>query len=130
MIASLPMYDIVQVRNALDALWVGMARNFRHLSINHVPRRLTHDRPVGSLWSDDNLFMSQCCGYDIVHEYKDRLQVLATPWFDALGCSNGSYSSVIIVPEDSLYFDAIDIAGTVAVVDGSESQYPTSGILR
>lgn len=36
----------------------------------------------------------------------------------------------LIVLEDSLFFDAIDMAGTVAVVNGSESQYSTSGILR
>ena len=121
MIASLPMYDIVEVRHALDALWTGMARHFRHQGINHVPRRLTHDKPVSSLWSDDNMFISQCCGYDIVHGYKDRLQVLATPWFDVPGCSNGNYSSLIIVPEDSLFCDAIDMEGTVAVINGHES---------
>jgi ABC-type phosphate/phosphonate transport system substrate-binding protein len=120
-IASLPMYDIVELRHAHDALWVGMARHFRHQGIDHVPRKLVHDRPVNSLWSADNLFMSQCCGYDVVYQFKDRFQILATPWFDAPGCSQGNYSSTIVVPTNSLKTDVIDMAGTVAVVNGPES---------
>ena len=115
------MYDIVEIRDAHNSLWEGLARHFRNQGIDDVPGRLVHDRPVNFLWSDDRLFMSQCCGYDIVHQYKNQLQVLATPCFDAPGCSNGNYSSAIIVPSDSSYDDVIDMTMKVAVVNGPES---------
>jgi len=73
------------------------------------------------LWSDDALLISQCCGYDIVHRYKGRLQVLATPWFTAPGCFEGNYASTIVVHENSLYRDVVDMFGTVVVVNGPES---------
>jgi ABC-type phosphate/phosphonate transport system substrate-binding protein len=115
------MYDIIEIRHAHDALWMGIARHFRKQGLKHVPRRLVHDQPVCSLWSNKNLFMSQCCGYDIIHSYKHRLKVLASPWFDAPGCSKGNYSSAIVVPTDSTYDDVTEMAGKVAVVNGPES---------
>ena len=121
MIASLPMYDFPETRPATDALWQRMARHFHREGVTRVPRQLVHDRHLNSLWSDDELFISQCCGYDIVHRYKDQLQVLATPWFAAPGCSNGNYASTIVVPENSLYRDVVDMIGTVVVVNGPES---------
>ena len=115
------MYDIIEIRHAHDALWKGIARHFRKQGLKHVPRRLVHDQPVNSLWSNNNLCMSQCCGFDIVHRYKHQLQVLATPWFNAPGCSKGNYSSAIVVPTDSSYDDVTEMAGKVAVVNGPES---------
>ena len=121
MIASLPMYDFPEVRHATDALWRRMVRHLRSEGVRNVPEQLIHDRDLNDLWSDENLFISQCCGYDIVHHHKDRLQVLGTPWFDAPGCCNGHYSSIVIVPEDSTFQDVIDMRGTVVVINGPDS---------
>ncbi|RLC56764.1 MAG: hypothetical protein DRI30_05370 [Chloroflexi bacterium] len=127
--ASLPMYDIVEIRHAHDALWRGFARHFRRHGLENFPNRLIHDQPVNSLWSDDSLFMSQCCGYDIIHRYKHRLQVLATPWFNATGCGNGDYASTIVVPADSVFDDVTGMAGKVAVINGPESHSGMNALL-
>jgi len=127
--ASLPMYDIVEIRQAHDTLWQGFARHFRRHGLENVPNRLMHDQPVNSLWSDNSLFMSQCCGYDIIHRYKHRLQVLATPWFNATGCSNGDYASTIVVPTDSAFDDVTDMVGKVAVINGPESHSGMNALL-
>lgn len=121
MIASLPMYDFPEVRHATDALWQSMERHFRREGIAQVPHRLVHDQYLNSLWSDDELLISQCCGYNIVHRYKDHLQVLATPWFNAPGCFEGNYASTIVVHENSLHRDVVDMLGTVVVINGPES---------
>ena len=118
MVASLPMHDFPEVRSATDALWRGMARHFRRESVTHVPQQLVHDQHVNSLWSDSRLFLSQCCDYDVVHRYKDRFPVLATPWFCAPGCSDGHYASTIVVSEDSPHEDVVDMIGTVAAING------------
>jgi ABC-type phosphate/phosphonate transport system substrate-binding protein len=115
------MYDFPEIRHATDALWQGMARHFRREGIAQVPQQLVHDRHLSGLWSDGNLFLSQCCGYDVVRGYKDRFQVLATPWFDAPGCSNGDYASTIVVTEHSLHRDVIDMLDSVVVINGPES---------
>jgi len=123
------MYDIVEIQQAHDTLWQGFARHFRRQGLENVPSRLIHDQPVNSLWSDDDLFMSQCCGYDIIHQYKNRLQVIATPWFDAPGCSNGDYASTVVVPADSTFDDVTDMAGKVAVINGPESHSGMNALL-
>ena len=123
------MYDIAEIRYAHEALWKGFARHFRKHGLRNVPRVLNHDQPVNSLWSDNHLFLSQCCGYDVVHQYKHRLQILATPWFNVDGCANGDYASTIVVPVDSDYDDVIEMAGKVAVINGPESHSGMTALL-
>ncbi|MDA9981565.1 PhnD/SsuA/transferrin family substrate-binding protein [Gammaproteobacteria bacterium] len=121
MIASLPMYDFPEVRRPVDALWRGMVRHLKREGVKNVPQQLLHNRHLNDLWSDKNLFISQCCGYDILHRYRDCLQVLGTPWFDVPGCSNGHYASIVVVPESSTHQDVIDMLGAVVVINGPES---------
>ena len=116
------MYDMPEVSQAIDSLWQGIAHHLRREGVRDVPRQLVHDQPLGDLWSDRNLFFSQCCGYDVVHGFEDRLQVLGTPWFSAPGCSNGNYASFVVVPENSPYQDVIDMLGKSVVINGPESQ--------
>ena len=127
--ASLPMYDIAEIRHAHDALWKGFARHFRRHGLRNIPRVLSHDQPVNSLWSDDQLFLSQCSGYDVVHQDQHCLQVLAAPWFDVDGCANGDYASTIVVPADSTYDDVIEMVGKVAVINGPESHSGMTALL-
>ncbi len=95
--ASLPMYDLPEVCNAHDTLWSVLAQNLRHQGVNNVPDSLAHGRPVATLWNDPDLLISQCCGYDIVHSYKDILRPIATPQFAAFGCLGENYCSTIVV---------------------------------
>ena len=99
----------------------GIAHHLESEGVTNVPQRLTHDVPLQTLWSDPHLFFSQCCGYDIVNRYKERLQVLATPCFAAPGCMDGDYASTIVVPKDSQYQDVVEMYNTIAVINGPES---------
>jgi len=119
--ASLPMYDLPEVRNAHDTLWAVLAQNLRYKGLDKVPDHLTHDQPVATLWNDPDLLISQCCGYDIVHGYKDILRPIATPKFAAFGCLGENYCSTIVVAETCTYSDVRDMAGTIAVINGPES---------
>ena len=115
------MYDLPEVRHATDALWRRMVQHLKREGISNVSQQLVHDRHLNDLWSDKNLLFSQCCGYDIVHRYRNRLQVLGTPWFDAPGCCKGNYASIVVVPEDSSYENVIDMLGSEVVINGPES---------
>ena len=127
-VASLPMYDFPEIRWATDALWQGIARHLRRHGVDGIPSRLVHDVPLKDLWSDRRLIFSQCCGYDIVHRYRDRLQILATPTYTATGCDRGQYASAVVVPQASSYDDVLDMAGKVAVINGPESHSGTSAL--
>ncbi|MFQ5565623.1 MAG: phosphate/phosphite/phosphonate ABC transporter substrate-binding protein [Paracoccaceae bacterium] len=119
--ASLPMYDLPEVRAAMAAFWASLAGNLRRQGIAGVPDRLVHDRPVSELWNDPGLLFSQCCGYDVLHRYHSRLAPVATPHFAAPGCEGGQYASMVVVAEDCPFDDVRDMRGTVAVINGAES---------
>jgi len=120
-VASLPMYDLTEVRQLTDGLWNVIARHIRKEGLADTPQALVHEQPVRDLWADKNLLFSQCCGYDIFHRYKRELCVLGTPTYSAPGCHESDYASVVIVPEGSNFDDVLKMPGTVAVINGWES---------
>ena len=126
--ASLPMYDLTEVRAATAGFWAALAANLRRHGLADVPGELLHDRPVSELWSDPGLLISQCCGYDVMNRYHDRLLPVATPEFAAPGCLGGSYSSMIVVGDECPFDDAREMRGTVAVINGTESHSGMSSL--
>jgi ABC-type phosphate/phosphonate transport system substrate-binding protein len=120
-VASLPMYDLPEVRPALDALWDELAANLRREGVPCVPETLVHDRPLRQLWSDPDLLLSQCCGYDLVNRYAGKLRPLATPRYSAPGCQGCDYASLVVVSSDGEACDLADLQDKVCVINGPES---------
>ena len=81
MIASLPMYDWPEVRQATDNWWAGIARH-----LDNAPA-LDRGADYTALWRDPRLLFSQTCGYPFTHEFSGRLKLIATPHYGADGCS-------------------------------------------
>ena len=119
--ASMPMYDIREVRKALDDLWCGLSHSLRREGLVDVPDKILHGVDVNVLWGDPMLFFSQCCGYDVVNRYAGKLQLLATPHYGAEGCEGSKYASVVVVAEDVPATDVLHMSGAVCVVNGTES---------
>jgi ABC-type phosphate/phosphonate transport system substrate-binding protein len=115
------MYDLPEIRGALDGLWEGLARHLRREGVADVPDRIVHDRPFRDLWNDPDLRFSQCCGYDLVNGYAETLQPIATPHYDATECEGYEYASVIIVREDCVATDISEMRGAVCVVNEHDS---------
>lgn len=128
MIASFPMYDLPELRDAYDAFWGVLAENLRQTGLHNVPEHLTHDRPVRELWEGPGLFLSQCCGYDVIDQYKGLLRPVATPEYAAFGCLGANYCSTIVVVDNSSFDDVRKMAGTIAVINGPESHSGMSAL--
>jgi ABC-type phosphate/phosphonate transport system substrate-binding protein len=120
MIASLPMYDWPEVRRATDAWWAGLARHLRAEGFD-APDRLTRGREPGTQWRRPDLLLSQTCGYPLTHEFKERLEVLATPVYEVEGCSGPFYSSVIVVHADSAVSRPEDLKDATAAYNAADS---------
>jgi ABC-type phosphate/phosphonate transport system substrate-binding protein len=120
-VASMPMYDMPEVRGALDGLWGGFARHLRREGVAGVPDRLVHAPPLPDPWNDPELLFGQCCGYHLVGGYGDRLQPIATPHFDAPECAGCDYASVIVVGEDCIATDVLEMRGAVCAVNEPDS---------
>jgi ABC-type phosphate/phosphonate transport system substrate-binding protein len=121
--ASLPMYDLPEVRRAEGALWAALARHLEREGVADVPRGLAHDQPAAALWRRPDLLLSQCCGYDLVNEYAGELRPLATPCYLAPGCAGPTYRSIVMVAEDSPAASVSDLRGGVCAINdrGSHS---------
>ena len=120
-VASMPMYDMPEVRKALDSLWAGLARHLTREGLPDVPAKLTHGRALRTFWNDPGLIISQCCGYDVVYRYAGKLKPVATPHYGARGCRGPKYASVVVVAEDCAATDVLRMRGAVCVINGPES---------
>ncbi len=87
------MYDWPEIADATDAWWQGIAR---HLGVD-VP--LSRPQDFMQVWHRGDLLMSQTCGYPYTHELRGRVQLVATPHYDADGCDGPRYRSIVFARE-------------------------------
>ena len=114
--ASLPMYDWPEIRAATDALWNGLSR---HSGFEGNLQRGKYD----DLWRNPRMEFSQTCGYPFTHEFKGMMNYIATPHYQAEGCSKADYCSVVFAREPT---PLQDFKGKVPAVNSVESM---SGML-
>jgi ABC-type phosphate/phosphonate transport system substrate-binding protein len=120
-IAGLPMYELPELRPALDAFWGGIARHLRREGVTDAPAALAPDQPSGALWSAPDLLFSQCCGADLMGACAGVLRPVATPCYLAPGCRGPDYASVVVVAEDAGVSSLEDLRGKVAAINDLHS---------
>lgn len=117
MIASLPMYDWPDMRDATDAWWRAIAgRLGADCSLDRRP-------DYASAWREPGLLFSQTCGYPFTHEFRGRLELVATPDYAVDGCEGANYCSLVLAREVR---PLAGFAGTRAAVNNPDSM---SGML-
>ena len=119
--ASLPMYDFPETRASNEAWWRGIAKYMKQQGIADVPDNLQGVSPVNDLWQNQHLFMSQCCGRNIIHGYDKTLTVLMLTDWEAAGCETGKYASYLVTHEDNSHENISQFNDSVAVINGPES---------
>jgi ABC-type phosphate/phosphonate transport system substrate-binding protein len=117
-IGSLPMYDWPKIRTATDAWWHGIAR---HIGVDCS---LTRTVDYSIVWRRDDLLFSQTCGYPFTHDFAQHLQLIATPHYDADGCSGPNYCSMVFARAKPQQLG--DLKGAIAAVNMKDSM---SGML-
>jgi ABC-type phosphate/phosphonate transport system substrate-binding protein len=93
MIASLPMYDLPEIRWATDQFWAALAEELK------VEIPLTRTGDFKETWRSPDLLFSQTCGYPFTHEFAGQLAYVATPHYDADGCEGPLYRSILFARE-------------------------------
>ncbi len=121
-VASLPMYDLREIRAQTDALWQRLAASMRRAGVKGVPASLTRDESCSSLWARSNLIFSQTCGYPLMHDYRSVLRPVATPRYFAPGCRGSEYCSAILVRAENENRDISALRGAVCAVNSPNSQ--------
>jgi ABC-type phosphate/phosphonate transport system substrate-binding protein len=119
--ASLLMYDLPEVRSALDDLWAGLVRHCAREALADAPAALAREYSGPELWARSDLLFSQCCGYDLVNGCAGVLRPLATPCYRAPGCAGPDYLSIVVVGEGSAATGLEDLRGGVCAINGWNS---------
>ncbi len=99
-LASLPMYDFPEIRDATDEYWQLLAKNIGEIA----PISLTRGIDYHDLWRDAQTIFSQSCGYPVSRMLKDYIIVLGTPSYNFAPFipnlpsqpAKGQYCSVLI----------------------------------
>jgi ABC-type phosphate/phosphonate transport system substrate-binding protein len=93
MLASLPMYDMPEIRSATDRFWKALSERLG------ATATLARPNDYQRVWRDPDLVFSQTCGYPLTHEFRDQLIYVATPHYNAYGCQGPLYCSIIFAHE-------------------------------
>ena len=118
--ASLPMYDLPELRPAAEAVWRSIARALRASGVRDVPAGLTW-RPPRALWRDRDLLFSQTCGFPLTQAFAGTLRPVATPCYDAEGCDGPFYRSAVVVRRPAALETLADCRGAVCAVNSWDS---------
>jgi ABC-type phosphate/phosphonate transport system substrate-binding protein len=122
-IAALPMYDLVGLEAANDALWTAIAQRLTAAGVEGAPERLTRSRPLEAVWTDPGLLLGQTCGYPLVTALGGQVRLVATPKYGAQGCDGALYRSAVVVRRADPAQGLADLRGRRAAVNdlGSNS---------
>ncbi|MGO1080670.1 phosphate/phosphite/phosphonate ABC transporter substrate-binding protein [Inquilinus sp. CA228] len=118
--ASLPMYDLPEIRWATDALWSAVAARLAAAGIA-APPALSRGPTTHELWTDPALLLSQTCGNPYVRHHRDRLRLVATLRYAAPGCDGPRYRSQLVVRADAPGDGLADFRGAVCALNSWDS---------
>ncbi len=127
--ASLPWYDIAEIRDANDSLWQALSEKLRAKGVKGVPDSLDRRNPHETQWKSSALLMSQACGYDVAVTHAHWLRVIATPCYCVPECEGGRYWSHVLVRENDPAQSLADLCGRRFVINSRASHSGTHALL-
>lgn len=118
--ASMPWYDLPEVRDHTDALWTVLSAKLAERGLEELPKELDRDVPYGVDWNSKCLF-TQTCGYPIFTTSRSQFHVLGIPCYDAPGCEGAQHRSFIVVRAGSRFRELEDLRGGIFAVNELDS---------
>ncbi len=109
--ASLPMYNLPEMRSANAAFWAALRHEAGRLGVTSLPARLDDNRPAVPAALEDDLIFSQVCGYPLQTIFRGQAILLGAPCYAAAGCEGPTHTGVFIVHRDAPFRTLADLAG-------------------
>jgi len=122
MLASLPMYERPETRDAHDRFWLLLRQRMVEHGVR-APLALT--RPSEDLlshWRQPDLLFSQTCGHPFRTCLRDQLRLIGTPDYRVDGCPSGYYRSILICRKEDGRQSLSDFNGARLAYNDSLSQ--------
>ena len=121
LVASLPMYNLPEMRAANAAFWQALSGELAAEGIAGLPAELAFSRPpVPAEIGSDTLF-TQTCGYPLQTIYRDQHHLLGVPTYDAPGCGDATHCAFILVRDDSPFQRLEDLRGATFALNSRHS---------
>jgi ABC-type phosphate/phosphonate transport system substrate-binding protein len=119
--ASLPMYNLPEMRPLNTAFWEALAEEVRRDGPRDLPSGLTFTRGPVPERIEPEVFFTQTCGYPLQNIYRGQYRLLGVPSYDAPGCRPARHCAFILVHKDSPYKTPEDLKGTVFALNSRHS---------
>ena len=119
--ASLPMYNLPEMRPANKAFWNAVRTELRRQGVDDLPAELDFERrPVPPEIGGDTLF-TQVCGYPLQTIYRGQATPLGVPVYDVEHCEGANHAGVFVVHRDSPFKTLADLRGCRFVYNSRHS---------
>ena len=119
--ASLSMYDPPWLHAANDRLWALIAERLVDVGIADVPATLDRAADLDDLWRSPTLLLAQTCGYPLMTELRETVQIVATPRYRVPGAEDAWHRAAIVVRAGDPATRLPDLRGRHAGVNGLNS---------
>ena len=119
--ASLPMYDLPEVRDHTDRLWTAIAEELHGLGVADVPDMLERPADHHDAWRPPGLRSRNRAAIPSATALRDVVRVVATPHYAAIGCDGPRYRSAVVVRASSRAASLDDLRGTVCAFNAGDS---------
>jgi ABC-type phosphate/phosphonate transport system substrate-binding protein len=111
------MYNVTP---ALAAEWRALLADVLH-AVDPSASLIDPGDDLHALWRRPDLLISQTCGYPLASGLHRHVQLIATPRFDAPGCTGSDYSSVLITRANAPFVSLDACRGTRAAYNQDDS---------
>jgi ABC-type phosphate/phosphonate transport system substrate-binding protein len=119
--ASLPMYNLVEMRELNAAFWSAMRVELERQGVRDVPQVLDFERsPVPDAIGPATLF-TQVCGYPLQTIYSGQAELLGAPVYDVEHCEGATHRGVFLVHRDARFKTLADLKGCRFVFNSRHS---------
>ena len=118
--ASLPMYNLPEMREANARFWVAIRGALEAQGVAAPAELSFQSPPVPASIGADVLF-TQTCGYPLQTIYQGQFSLLGRPCYDAPGCSGADHSAFLCVRRDSAFGVLEDLRGGVFALNSRQS---------
>jgi ABC-type phosphate/phosphonate transport system substrate-binding protein len=119
--ASLPMYNLPEMRAVNARFWEALRGLLLEAGLHDLPASLDFDRPPVPDQIGPELLFSQTCGYPLETIYRGQAIRLGTPCYDAPGCDGPTHCGLFIVPVASKARELRDLRGGVFLYNNRHS---------
>ena len=127
LICAYPMYQMPELDQFIAAWWQGVRRHLieQGLSVEIVsklPELLSQPNDNYAHWRDDNLLLSQTCGYPLTHGLQGQVQYVATQSYHTPFSHGPMYNSVVLVRDKGSTQYIKEMFNTRVAVNSDDSQ--------